>query len=197
MLLGCVAMFKTLSGDAIGAVASTNGSMTSRAQTSSATSVGTHIGYVDATSSAAATISSTVTAGHDYRVSISEWSGLSAASFDKSIDGTGSAATHASGNTATTTQANELVIVFDSHSAVDTATNAAASGYTKLVNASDESTTNMPAFVGYKSVSSTGAQSASVTWENGEYVCSVLTFKESGGGAAAPIQYVYAPRYQN
>lgn len=178
---------------AIGTISSTNGTLTSRAEVTP--SMHSRVGYGVAATSAAATIS--VSIAGDWRISIAEWSGLTATPFDQAVDGTGTSATHASGNTPSTTQANDLVVVWDSHSTTDTATNAAATGYTKLVSASDENTTNMPAFMAYKSVSSTGAQSASVTWENGAYICTVLAFKESGGGAAAPLQYVYAPRYQN
>lgn len=193
LLIACAATFNGV----ISTFTNTNGTMTSRAEYA-ATSVHTRIGYATASTSAASTVSYTTTG--DWRISIAELSGINtttASGFDVAVDGSGTAATHNSGSTATTTQANETVVVWDSHGTTDTATNAAAAGYTPLTGASDESTTNMPAFMAYKNVTATGAQSASVTWENGVYACSVITFKESAGGAAAPLRYVYRPRYRN
>ena len=111
-----------------------------------------------------------------------EYSGIAAVPLDVWVTGTASGVTAAaSGSTATTTVANELVVGGVGTGAAGTTTATAGSGYGNLVQKSGASL-----FVAQesKAVSSTGTQSAAFTLGSADYsVCGCTTFK----GAPDPI----------
>jgi hypothetical protein len=122
----------------------------------------------------------TVTVGsQNVAGTVAEWSGLSASAFDKTACGTGDSATLNSGNTTTTSQANELVFSL-----------MIAAGGSGAITATDGSTsrlsTTSPVFYfGSQNVTSTGTYAASGTVAFANWGALVATFKASGGGPPA------------
>lgn len=101
---------------------------------------------------------------------------------DVSTSNTGTSATHSSGTTGTTSQANEIVILLDGHEG-STATPTAGVGYTALTAAMFKSSaSDIPIATTYKIVSATGTQTGSFSWDNAAYACLIATYKEAGGG---------------
>lgn len=130
---------------------------------------------------AAQTVTATDSGGGvDSLIIVEEWSGAATSSAaDKSIGATGSGTALSSGASATTTQANELVIGAGVVSGNVVMT--AGSGYTNLNKVNTTFTTL--AFES-KVVAATGAQTAAMTsGTTGSWACQVATFKEAGAAA--------------
>lgn len=97
------------------------------------------------------------------------------------------------GNTASTTQANELVVEGVLYGVASGSSNAtigtATSGYTLVRNSGAGNVTDMPSETSSKEVSSTGAQSA--TWTlgsySGQFFSAIATFKMSGGATVVSL----------
>lgn len=105
---------------------------------------------------------------------------------DVSIAGSGTSATHASGTTGTTSQANEIVIISSSHEG-STATPTAGSGYTTLTAAMFKSSaSDIPIATTYKFVTATGTQAGTISWANSPFACILTSYKEAGGGGGGP-----------
>jgi hypothetical protein len=118
----------------------------------------------------------------DITIAIHEYSGMATSSpaDQSSATGTGTSATHASGTTGTTTQADELVFLVDTHFG-NAATVTAGSGYS--LRESQTAVSDMPIATEDKIVASTGTQSGSFTWDNALYDCAIVTYK----GASAAV----------
>ncbi len=115
------------------------------------------------------------------RVHIQEWSNIAVSPLDQTASQTNASGTPTSGNTATTTQANEVLIGSDGSNASDTG---AGSGYSNYLN-------SLPAGHGVsmesQAVSSTGAYAA--TFTSGAavtYAACIATFKVSTVVPGAP-----------
>ena len=107
-----------------------------------------------------------------------EYDGLAAAPFDQHMEATGTGTAMNSGNTPTTTQADELVFGFGS---TGLAVSAAGAGYTGRIVGTDSS----GSIVEDKVVTSTGVQAAAATTASSTWVMNVATFKKAV--AAAPV----------
>lgn len=116
----------------------------------------------------------------DISIAIHEYSGMATSSpADQARTGTGTGTTHSSGATGTTTQANELVFAVGTHNGSNVAVSA-GSGY--LLRQSQTSAVDMPIATEDKTVTATGTQTATFTWDNAAYVVGIVTYKEAGGG---------------
>ncbi len=142
---------------------------------------------IAATPNAKPTITVTGISAIDKTLMIAEFSGLLTSGIaDTGNTGTGTSSPYSPGTTATLAQADELVCIVASHDGVGVST-PTASGYTIDAALLQTGTVNMPAFLGYKVVAATTAQTASIAWENSMntgYAAAIATYKASA--AAAP-----------
>lgn len=114
---------------------------------------------------------------------VREYSGLAAASFDQSAGAGGVAGTASSGNTSTTTQANELVFGAV-HSSSNTPTAGAGFG-----NFATNITQGSPRLgIEDKRVTSTGVQAATFGGTNSIWACAVITLKEASAPSSTPTR---------
>lgn len=139
-------------------------------------------GYAQNIAGGACTVTSAISgAAASMRWVIGEYGGLATASFDKTAGAVGSSTTPSSGNTATTTQANEtLVGLID---AGDSQTGfTAGTSYTKR----EELIVGGSLKIGLedRDVTSTGTYAADATLAgaSGHWAAIILTLKASGGG---------------
>jgi hypothetical protein len=134
----------------------------------------------------ACTVTVTATGTNDRSPAIAEWSGLASPAPDVGVVGTGTTTPYATGNTPTTSQADEVVILVASHDDSGS-TIPTAAGYIIPADNLQAGTVNMPILMGYKIVSATGVQSASVAWTTATtaYVAMLQTYKVAGGGGPA------------
>jgi hypothetical protein len=148
------------------------------------------------TGNASNVVTGTYTGSSAYRcIVVAQFSGVAlSGSYDQAstLNITSSGTTHTSGNTGTTTQADEVVV--GSYIVVTGGSTLSGSAPTVLgPNASNNNA------MGYKIVSSTGAQSTTLTSASSEqYIAQVRTFKAAtgGGGATAlPRRAIDGPFY--
>lgn len=136
-----------------------------------------HCGFALNSAAGACTVTATVSSSATFRWVIEEYSGIATVgAFDKSAVATGSSTTPSSGNTAATTQADELLSGACAITVGGATTFTAGSGYSNLVVA--------PAAPSSKAagegqiVSATGAYSAGFTLAlSGAWICAIMTFK--------------------
>ena len=128
---------------------------------------------------------------------LSEFSGLmTSASLDQSTSNKSNADTHtslATGTTATTTQADELVVINHAIGARNGVSNITytdpVSGFTTLYNQPNDAT-SVGVLQAYKVLATTGTQTATFNWVSGETFMGsqavIATFKAAGAAANAP-----------
>lgn len=128
--------------------------------------------------------STVVTATTTGTVILMEYSGLlTASSFDKTITNSGVASTsHASGTTATTTAAVELIIFVDSYNGSGTAAaTTMTNSFTRLSGANDaenNASSFWPLTIGTRESVATGTFSTALTWVSNPYANVIVTIKE-------------------
>lgn len=97
--------------------------------------------------------------------------------------GTGTSATHSASTSGATTVPDTRVWVVDGHLGT---TSSPAGGNGITVRESQTPNADMPIAMGDKTVSSTGTQTGSFTWENANFAAVIAAFKIDTSGAAAP-----------
>lgn len=135
----------------------------------------------------------TVTASastRDWAAVLTEWSGVDATPFDVTASGNGTSTSPSSGSTATTAQADELLIGAVSHQG-STISCVPGGSFTQL---NDVLTGASTAVCGaaYRIVSATGAYSSDWTLGSSQiWTCAIATFKAaaSGGSVTAAIPF--------
>lgn len=171
--------------DATSGVATNNGSPTAFTQSggearNSGASQSSTVWYLENVSSGSHTVTATMAGGSlQYcRIRVIEVSGLAtSSSLEASTEATATTGSPSSGASGSTTSANCFVIGFAQNAFESSpgSTVSAGSGYT-LSGSNDMMT------IEYKSVSSTGTQTATFTGSAGDRTVHVAAFKESGGG---------------
>lgn len=156
----------------------------------SATNKGQQRYKANASGGASHTFTLTGASGSFYgEISVAEISGAATASpLDKTMTGTETSTDHSSGSTATTSQANEILIGFGTSRDGATLTTDTGAGWTEIDRY--EATANIPLITGYRIVSATGTYAYTYTSSPSlEAVQGISTWKEAAaGGGAAPQQ---------
>lgn len=144
----------------------------------------------NATTGAGHTITATSSAGSSFlTICAATGSSLATSStLDKSVIGTGTSTTLASGNTAATTNANDWVLGFGTFNAVADNTFTAGGAYT-MRSQIGLGSIGGTSFLEEKVVAATGAQSASATWggASGGFVCGCAAFSDGTGGGGGGV----------
>ena len=121
-------------------------------------------------------------------VNVAAYSGMATSStLDKTATGTGNSTSLLTSATATTTQANELLIGGGTINAGTNSTFTAGASYT--VRAQEGlAGSGADGFLEERIVSSTGAYTAAATWGGsaGAWIIAIATFKGAGGGGGGP-----------
>ena len=146
------------------------------------------------TGNASNVVTATYTGSSAYRcIAVAQFSGIATSgAYDQTaaVTTTAQGTTFTSNNTGTTTQADELVIA--SYIAWDVAKSLTATSPTVIA----AQVTGGNNAIAYKIVSSTGAQSTTLTsTENSQYVIQVRTFKADTGGSAGSVVPVLMRQY--
>lgn len=135
------------------------------------------------------TVTISVTGVADRSITIAEFSGMVTSSLaDVGTGNTGTATPYSTGTTATTTQADEVVVWVAGHDGPTNVT-PTASGYTVPAANTQSATAQMPIALGWKAVAATGTQVASIAWTNaaGGWAAVIETFKAASGAAATSL----------
>lgn len=128
--------------------------------------------------------------GQDTDISVLEFSGAATSSaFDKSTQSVNNTATatQTTGTTAATTQAGEIAVgVVTNEGPQSGAWTGLTAGWTRAEEL--DTSSQMPIYVAYRILSSTGTQSFTVTGASHPYAAAIATFKDNtgGGGASGP-----------
>lgn len=153
----------------------------------------THVGIYEALNAAAGstTVTFAPTGGaQDTDIAVVEFTGAATSSaYDKSTQSVGNSntTTQTTGTTATTTQAGEIWIgVVSNEGPQSGAWTGLTAGWTKAEE--QDTASNMPIYVAYRIVSSTGTAGFTVTGASHPYAGAVATYKDdTGGGAPDPF----------
>lgn len=114
-------------------------------------------------------------AGSFPSIAIYEVSGLlSSGIFDQSASNSGSSATHSTGTTPTTTQANEIAFAVDTHGG-GTSTPTVSNGFT--LGQVQTNSSNQPLGTAWKILSATGVQTTSFTWQSAQFDACIACYK--------------------
>src|SRR5262245_38749878 len=152
---------------------------------------GGHVQYkAGATGGSSHTFTATSSANSYTVLSLTEVSGAAASPLDQTATGgTNRATTHASASTATTAQANELLLGFGTHTASSTTMTPTASGFTTLTSTDGSSGHGDALLTGYRIVSATGAYNYSFTTpSNVDGAIAISTWKEAVAAAGVRQQ---------
>lgn len=122
----------------------------------------------------------------DITIAIHEYSGMvTSAALDVGTTASGSGATHSSGATAATSQADALVFGFGTHDVGGSPVGTAGATFTQRTL--ETSTANMPLLTEDKFVSSVGPQTATISWGNGPYLTGVAVYKVAATATSEQI----------
>jgi hypothetical protein len=181
LLTACCSNF----GAAIGtsAVTDSQGNTWTRVAAATNGSAQVAIFWTLAGSSAANTVTLTTGGGEYPTLSIYETTGTPNASpFDKTANGTGTSASHATGSTATLAQADEVAFAVSTYDGGTGGTPTVGGSWT--LGQIQTNFANMPLASAYQIISATTAQSVTFTWINAPYAVCLATFKAFTGGAS-------------
>lgn len=144
----------------------------------------------------ATTITVTGPGGSDFvSIAIFELPGLLVTtSFDVGTTNSGSGTAHATGTTGTTTQADEIAFVCDTHAGA-TSTPTVTAGWTLGAAGAglETNSANMPLGTAWKILSATGTQTATFTWQNAAFVAGIATFKGAAVASDVPQPQMRMP----
>lgn len=130
----------------------------------------------------------TVTGSSDVSAAIFEVSGLAtSAAFDVSATNGGTSASHSTGTTAATAQADAIAFAVTGHDGVSTADPTLPGGSAYTLGPFQTNTALMPLASAYQVLSATGTQTATISWINAGYFAGIAVFKAAGGAPAAEV----------
>lgn len=115
----------------------------------------------------------------DISITIAEYAGMDTSSpFDVAAEGTGNSATHTSGTTAATAQADTLLVMVDSH---DGSTGAVTATSPMTLREQQTSVVDMVIAFADRTVSAIGTYNGSFAWMAGNFDCLIAAFKIQTG----------------
>jgi hypothetical protein len=134
--------------------------------------------------SGATTVTGNATGSNFITIAIYEVSGLITSSIkDQSASNSGTSASHPTGTTPTTTQANEFLFAAVQDDSAGTGPPTVGGSWT--LGQHQDNSANPVIATAYQTVSATGAYSATFTWNNALFGAAIATYKEAGGGGGS------------